>query len=575
VKIVLYKKLLEGVDWKKNDDGTISLSVNQDRSDAANKGMNSVDTRVFGKKDEILFGDNTASGKNPTLYDTAKTKEATVNFYKDLITYVNNGKKGQIKASEYVTPQTIAAVKKWFEENKSDNFIVYAAKKAITRIEKEADVYTTTVDRIGKSDSDNVARYMTGKISGTNVKYIALFSMTDFNFSDAIKHGNIRQNGNTDTILGISPEDRKNTHRKTELAHIGVKYDQGVDPNIQSNFSISDAEKDHERSSYGVGDNNYTSVAQFMDKSVQYAAYVLNQEKFYPDFIVSPPSSSKFNEFYCTNLSRKLNVPYIKDFFMRNLINVRFDKDKDVSQMREDGFSEKDIMEFEGQVKSLAYKEISYVVSEPMRNFIESNKNLFGNISLTLHSREKTPIEDVFECMMVYAYKIITDKMKSSEDVVTKQLLSVFRSRTVKLYNKRYDFNHIIDQVMWVIKLKIGFKVFGNVLSQTYELVRKYSDQLKKQGYELKFTAKKAKLTSFKKQFRPYLHDVYIVADNYLGKDNKLTKQYKNAKFLIFDEDINSGATFKLCIDALQDKIPDNVDSNILCMANAYSAKGW
>lgn len=575
MKIVLYKKLLEGVDWKKNDDGTISLSVNQDRSDAANKGMNSVDTRVFGKKDEILFGDNTASGKNPTLYDTAKTKEATVNFYKDLITYVNNGKKGQIKASEYVTPQTIAAVKKWFEENKSDNFIVYAAKKAITRIEKEADVYTTTVDRIGKSDSDNVARYMTGKISGTNVKYIALFSMTDFNFSDAIKHGNIRQNGNTDTILGISPEDRKNTHRKTELAHIGVKYDQGVDPNIQSNFSISDAEKDHERSSYGVGDNNYTSVAQFMDKSVQYAAYVLNQEKFYPDFIVSPPSSSKFNEFYCTNLSRKLNVPYIKDFFMRNLINVRFDKDKDVSQMREDGFSEKDIMEFEGQVKSLAYKEISYVVSEPMRNFIESNKNLFGNISLTLHSREKTPIEDVFECMMVYAYKIITDKMKSSEDVVTKQLLSVFRSRTVKLYNKRYDFNHIIDQVMWVIKLKIGFKVFGNVLSQTYELVRKYSDQLKKQGYELKFTAKKAKLTSFKKQFRPYLHDVYIVADNYLGKDNKLTKQYKNAKFLIFDEDINSGATFKLCIDALQDKIPDNVDSNILCMANAYSAKGW
>ena len=575
MKIALYKRLLEGVDWKKNDDGTISLSVNQDRSDTANKGMNSVDTRVFGKKDEILFGDNTASGKNPTLYDTAKTKEATVNFYKDLITYVNNGKKGQIKASKYVAPQTIAAVKKWFEENRSDNFIVYAAKKAITRIEKEADVYTTTVDRIGKSDSDNVARYMTGKISGTNVKYIALFSMTDFNFSDAIKHGNIRQNGNTDTILGISPEDRKNTHRKTELAHIGVKYDQGVDPNIQGNFSIPDAEKDHERSSYGVGDKKYTSVAQFMDKSVQYAAYVLNQEKFYPDFIVSPPSSSKFNEFYCTNLSRKLNVPYIKDFFMRNLINVRFDKDKDVSQMREDGFSEKDIMEFEGQVKSLAYKEISYVVSEPMRNFIESNKNLFGNISLTLHSREKTPIEDVFECMMVYAYKIITDKMKSSEDVVTKQLLSVFRNRTVKLYNKRYDFNHIIDQVMWVIKLKIGFKVFGNVLSQTYELVRKYSDQLKKQGYELKFTAKKAKLTSFKKQFRPYLHDVYIVADNYLGKDNKLTKQYKNAKFLIFDEDINSGATFKLCIDALQDKVPDNVDSNILCMANAYSAKGW
>ena len=576
MEIILHKRLFEGVDWRKNDDGTVNLSVNKDRTDAANKGGNSVDTRVFGTKNDILFGDSTASGKLKSLNDTAKSKEDTIKFYKDIITYVRNGRKGNLEPSEYVSPQTAAAVRKWFADNKSDNFIIDASKKAITRTEMEADVYTKTVDRIKNSGNDEkVMRYMTGKVPGTGVPYRSLFSMTDFNFSDAIKKGFIRQNGNTDDILGIKQEDRQNTHRKTELANLDVMYDDNVTPDIKGNFSISDDKKNHEKVGYGLQDKKYTSIAQFVDKSVQYAAYVLNQEHFYPDFIVSPPSSSQFNEFYCTNLSRKLNVPYIKDFFRRNLINVRFDKDKDTDQMRNDGFSEKDILEFEYQVKRLAYREIAYTVSDPMRKFIESNKDLFSNISIALHSREKTPLVDVFECLMVYTYKIIIDKIQSSSDIVAKQLLNTFRNGSIKLYNKRYDSEHIIKQALWIIQLKVGFKVFNKVLVEVYGLVKKYSEELKSQGYELKFNAKKTKLTSFKKQFRPYLHDVYIVADEYVGKDDKLTKRYKTAKFLIFDEDINSGATLKLCIDALQDKIPDNKDSNIMCLTNAYSAKGW
>ena len=176
---------------------------------------------------------------------------------------------------------------------------------------------------------------------------------------------------------------------------------------------------------------------------------------------------------------------------------------------------------------------------------------------------------------MIYSYKIIIDHIKSSNDVISKQLLNNFRSGTIKIYNKRYNIDHIINQVISIIKLKIGFKKFNNVLLETYNRVKKYSEQLKQQGYEIRFDAKKSKITSFKKQFRPYLHNVYIVADKYLNKKDNLTSQYKNAKFLIFDEDINSGATLKLCIDALQEKIPENKSDNIMCLVNAYSSKGW
>ena len=62
-----------------------------------------------------------------------------------------------------------------------------------------------------------------------------------------------------------------------------------------------------------------------MDKSIIYANYVLKVENFRPDFIVAAPSSSKYNEYYCKNLSMKLGVPYIHNFFMRNVLNVKCD----------------------------------------------------------------------------------------------------------------------------------------------------------------------------------------------------------------------------------------------------------
>ena len=70
-------------------------------------------------------------------------------------------------------------------------------------------------------------------------------------------------------------------------------------------------------------------------------------------------------------------------------------------------------------------------------------------------------------------------------------------------------------------------------------------------------------------------NNVYIVADTNLNNNGELFKRYKNGKFLIFDEDINSGATLKCAIDALQEKLPNANNQNILCLVNAYSASGY
>lgn len=569
-----YNKLTEGVDWSKNQNGTINMSINQDMTDSANKGGNSVDTRVFGNKNDVLYGDNTGR-KTYGLYYKTTARQAAIQFYANVINFIKNGRKGTLEVPENTVPKTVTSVNKWFAEGKSDRWIIDQATRRITAIQQEIVPCDSTFNRISSTNSDRVTRYTTGIVNETNVKYIALFTMTDFNFSDAIKHGTIRQNGNIDSILGIQKKEREKGNKGTEYANIDVTYDNKYTPDIAQNFSLKNVKDGHYKQQYGLGSNNgYSSVSQFLDKSINYAAYALKQENFYPDFIVTPPSSSKFNQYYCTNLSNKIGVPFRQDFFVRNLINVRFDDGRDVQAMLEQGFSQKDIMEFENQVKNVAYKEIAYFVSEPIREFIYSNEALFSNISLSLHSREKTPINKVFDCIMIYVYRTIIATMQSEEDVIEKHLVGNFMKDQTKLYNKQYDSTHILKQVIQVINLKIGKKVFKKYMIQTLELIRKYSDILKERGYSLRFDAKRVKITQFRKDYRQFLHNVYIIADNYMS-NGQLMKQYQNAKFLIFDEDINSGATLKLCIDALEEKIPNANEQNMLCLVNAYSANGF
>ena len=240
--------------------------------------------------------------------------------------------------------------------------------------------------------------------------------------------------------------------------------------------------------------------------------------------------------------------------------------------MKKRGFSDKDIIEFSTQVKGVAYTEIAHIISQPLRNFIYDNQNYFGNISKVKNSREKANIDDVFDCTMTYAYNTIIENILSNE--MDNYLVKNFMNKSLFL-QKSYDSQHLIKQVFSIIKMKIGIKVFNQILLQIQNLTQQYVTQLQERGYKLRFNTKRFKITQFKKQFRPFLHNVYIVADTNLNNNGELFKRYKNGKFLIFDEDINSGATLKCAIDALQEKLPNANNQNILCLVNAYSASGY
>lgn len=527
----------------------------------------------FGTKQSVLNGDRTVK-KGKTIADLNNSKKAAIKFYQSVIDFVKNGRKGELYRDANLDKSTYTTVMKWFNNGYSDNRIIADATKTINRIQSTGEPYFQIYDRLNsyENDNDKVERYLTSTVPGTNIKCISLFSMTDFNFSDAIKHGTLRQNGNTDALLGINKSQRSGTGKTFDT--INVTYDnQKYVPNIAQNFSLDNVKDGHYKQQFGLnGEGGYSSVSQFLDKSVMYAAYVLKKEDYIPDFIVSAPSSSKFNDYYCQNLSQKLGKEYVKDFFQRNIVNVKFDDGRDIADMKNSGFSDKDIMEFSSQLKNVAYTEIAHIISEPMKNFIYKNSDIFGNISVESHSRQKANINQVFDCVMNYAYMTIIDNFKNQSG--DKLIVHNFMNKSLKL-QKTYNYKHIISQVWTAIKLKIGLKVFNNILMQVQELVMQYVNVLKERGYKLRFNTKRFKITNFEKQYRLFLHNVYIIADENLNENGNLFKRYQNAKFLIFDEDINSGATLKCVIDALQEKLPDNNNTNIVCLANAYSQSGY
>lgn len=567
---------LEGIEWNYLDNGALSLRVNQKKDNNSNKGGNSVDTRVFGTKNDILNGKILSKSGIPmanskSLKQDYMSKDAAIKAYNQVIDWINNGRIGELVLPHDIDKKTKTTINKWITSSFSDNRIIDACKKSINRIEPDYDRLSITYKRVkdSKEKDGNVARYITGIVPNTNVKYISLFSMTDFNFSDAIKHGTIRQNSNTDSIIGISKDDRTKD-RNGNLKTLDVVYDDSITPSVAQNFSLNGVKDGHFKQQYPLnGGNEYSSVSQFLDKSVNYAAYALKKERFIPDFIVSAPSSSKFNEYYCQNLSNKLGIQYINDFFKRNVINVRYADGKDLLSK---GFSPKDVLEFESQAKNVAYNEIGYIVAEPIRKFIYDNSDIFGNISIESHSREKISIEEVFDCVMIYAYDTILENI--NEDNVSTHLVKNFLKERRKIYSKQYDSKRIFNEVSLRIKTKIGIKVFNSVLLETMNLVQKYSDVIKNKGYKLKFNIKKFKITNFKKMFRPFLSNLYIIADDYLT-NGELMNRFKNAKFLIFDEDINSGATLKIVIDALEEKLPEQNSNNLLCLVNAFSNSGY
>ena len=583
VESAVNKLIREGITYKSNGNGTIDASINSLQTDKANK---EVDTRIWGSKNDVLYGDGTLGKRSKSIAQKQANLEAAKNGYLKIIELLNSGadKIDPAIVNNIEDAQSKSAFMRRIRdfnegETTAEDMLIWA-KNSYDRINLDKEISQNKVDRFSTlaSDGDKDFRYDVGTVPETNVEFISLYRMNDFNFSDVTKHGQFRQNGLTDKLLGIknsndrSKEDKLYGKGRGQLKRIPATYDNGLTPDVANNFSLNAAtmapDTEHYKKQYGLGDENYTSFTQFLDKSIIYAARVLKEVGYKPDVIISPPSSSKYNKYYCTNLSRKLGIPYIDNFYERNVTEVRCDEEG----MRNAGMTESNIFAFKTKVKSEVAAEISLIVAEPMVKLVNTHPEQFSNVRKGRGVNYDLSAIRTVLCQMS-ANALVQNLGAGNTDYLYKQIC-------FKLANKDFGGGTIKNpeierQINDIVHSRSIMREYQAALSEMHRLIIAYEDKLMTEtGVKLNVASKKFKVTDFDKRERKFLSNVYVVASKNLNKNGELFNRLSNSNFLIFDEDMNSGATLKLSIDALLDKIPGHNSDQIKCLVNCYSSGG-
>lgn len=579
----------EGVDYTVDNNKNIGFSINSKQDDKSNKG---VDTRVFGTKKEIRNGDGTLGGNNNTLSDTVMAANRRINLYINCIEWIKNGCEGKIRNA---TQEEINYILKKFDSFKNEtenindatNEMLFWLNKSMERDQLIAGMYQDKYDRSENSNKKDlntkIGRYNLSKVPGTNIDVIALFEMNDFNFSDAIKNGKLRQNGLTDKLLGIDKKDREKelvAKGQSALKKLPITYDDNIDPDIANNFSLTSnniSNPDHFKKQYGYQDSNYTSITKFIDKSILTARYALNEIGYKPHVIVGAPSSSKFNHYYCINLSRKLGIEYIPDFFKRNVINLTYDEQTE-NDLNKAGATFEEKEKIRHILLNAVFAEIMAQAKVPINNFVSENFDILSNIAIKSHAREKVDMNLLTSILTLdVCTELVNQCVSGNKDlsykIIAKRYIQGNLYKNFKDASEANNRNFIRSEIVKAIKLHIGIKTYQSLLFEVDRIIQEYSNKLS-QGMTYNFNKSKFKITEIEKRFRPSIHNVYLIADEYLNKQkDKLQTKYRNANFLVFDEDINSGATLKLVCEVLMDKM-DNTEKNIKCLVNAVSLGG-
>jgi len=588
IKAAVYRLLNEGIVYKNNGNGSIDATINSLQTDKDNT---EVDTRIWGRKRDVLNGDGTLGKRSKSINQKVSEMEIAQQLYLKIIGLLEKGatsldpkmldampngqsktafikrfeafNSGQTDGDEEMTPQEsmLNWAKKMYEKNKVD-----------------MDINTRKMDRFNSlGDEEKGLRYDTGLVPDTNVEFISLYRMNDFNFSDVGKHGEFRQNGLTDKLLGISKDQRSREDKligkgQAALKRIPATYDNGITPDVQNNFSLTNdlmsPDTEHYKKQYGYGSDDYTSFTQFMDKSIIYAARVLNEIGYHPDVIIAPPSSSKYNTYYCTNLSRKLGVPYIKDFFERNVVDVKCDE----NGMRNAGMTESNIMLFKNKVKQKVTSEISLIIASPIVKLVNTYADAFSMVRKGRGVNYDLSAIRTVVCQMS-ANALIRNMEAKTTDYLYKQIC--FKLANPEFGGKTIKDPKVEKAINDIVHSRAIMAGYQSALSEMHNLILKYEEMLMSEGgIKLNVANKKFKITDFDKRERKFLSNVYVVAGKNLNQNGELFNSLANSNFLIFDEDMNSGATLKLSIDALLDKIPGHNENQIKCLVNCYSSGG-
>ena len=468
-------------------------------------------------------------------------------------------------------------------------------------------------ERNNVSEKDRLNYYKL-KLPGTNVDVISLYSFDSFAGTELIKANAISvANKDMKGRYGEGPNNRvsstfSGTQTDSPMDAFNFEFDKTEDGGFNSDVNSI---------SQGIESG---SAQHFIEYSMKHGKQVLAANNFTPNFMICVPSTSSFNENYIKKFSSYIGgCKSYYAFMKKNWLSYQL-TDSDMNKIREyieyikyqygdSGWenSEKGIQDLieRGICNSFLYtisKQIKNVFNEELNQLSASDLNTLQSYSFFMLLKQHNnigalvqgsiPTEETLQTKIKNNYNIT----KKNPNLLAHNLIQYIYSKITNstLNNKNTSYN-AYD------------KKFNTVVANCYKELEQYIPGKGKKARALPITIKQngfkdsdVQMTSLVpsgntggtnqqlngREIRPLMVSVYLVdretyeltADgqrliddlkNFNMPLNESTKvEMARQKILVFDDDMDTGASLKLCVSTLLNIINQNKiqGTDIKCM---------
>lgn len=436
------------------------------------------------------------------------------------------------------------------------------------------------------------------KLPGTNIDVISLFNFNNFAGTEVIKANRISMASDAMSKLYNKKKDGflSTTFKGTENNRSPFDFE------FNDDFRGSIKDKNH---------INYGSAQHFIHDVMIHGVNVLNAINYVPDFLICVPSSSSFNSEFIDKFSKQIGTCKSYDAFMvKNWLGYSI-SDKDIETIKRhlsylkytagEKAWDDTVNVMEHTIKRGIANSFLYLISEQMQKHLKINNYTEKELNLILqfcfsqilkgHNGNKisqflkggTPNKNTMR-------NSVKDILKNSKKD-DKLFLYIYN----KLYNKSTTIQLSIEKIIKNSEISILQHLPDN--QNKSKPIYIDLNKIEYKDSEVQMTSlfwggamQKNKDTQSKlsgKSLRPLMVSVYLVNE----QEYVLTKQGEelinelkmlentqlnevekvemaNRKIMIFDDDMDTGASLKLCVNSLQKILKENniTNTSIKCL---------
>lgn len=418
------------------------------------------------------------------------------------------------------------------------------------------------------NEKDRLSYYQ-AILPGTDVDIISLFSFSNFAGTEIIKANAISTAATPiENLYGKNPTE-------PDKKRVNITWEGGDNLNPEDYFN-----------------NGESHGHKFIQLILSHAQNVLKKINYIPNFIICVPSTAKFNENMIKALAQKFgNCQSYEAFMVKNWLEYKMsDEDKQKIEKylsyRKYQYGETEYEASVGGFEELVSRAVGITFCRMVSSYIEKNNDIMNIINQC--SSQKGDVKQ--DLLKNYILKLVLQEMCvqneyfynfiNNNDNIRKNL-----NKSVQKYIKQVDTNNIIASNIPEIAEQALVAFVDYLPKDGKNAVKPLQIDLNKiewkdtgvqmtslvaSGHPIT-TNKDSKLTAT--DARPLMVSVYIVnqqkyeltkdgqrliqdlqaVPDIPGQLNESEKvEINNKRILIFDDDIDTGASMKLCVESME-----------------------